>query len=298
MKYNPEKTFMMTDEEFRILRDHINGQCGLYFDLSSKYLLEKRLSKRLQQHQLSGFREYYYFLLYDRNRDEEMNCITDILTTNETYFFREGYQLKAFKEEILPEISKKKKEKILRIWSAGCSTGEEPYTIAMLVLESGLFNDWKIEIIGSDISQRVLQTARRAAYSESSFRVTAKEYIDDYFCKNDDGKHHLVDRIREMVTFGKLNLLDDKRIALIPEIDIIFCRNVIIYFDINTKKKVISGFYNKLKEGGYLLLGHSESLMNISTSFKLKHLKNDMVYQKPDVMNEVVEVTLGGLCKG
>ena len=279
---DPEKTIKMSDEEFLVLRDFINRECGLYFEISSKYLLEKRLSRRIHEHQLSRFKDYHYFLLYDKNKQEEMGSLVDILTTNETYFLREEYQLKAFKEEILPEMLKKKKDKTIRIWSAGCSSGEEPYTLAMLVLEASLPLDWKVEIIGSDLSQRVLQIARRGAYSKSSFRVTPDEYKERFFHQDESGKYHVNDELKEKVTFGKLNLLDSQRINLIPTMDIILCRNVIIYFDNETKRKVIGNFYNKLNEGGYLLLGHSESLMNISTSFKLKHLKNDMVYQKPE----------------
>jgi len=281
---NPEKPIAMSEVEFYAIRDFINRQCGLFFEISSKYLLEKRLSRRVHEHQLSSFREYHYYLLYDKNKAEELNSIVDILTTNETYFLREEYQLKAFKDEILPELASKKKDKTLRIWSAGCSTGEEPYTIAMLLLESRLFSQWKVEVIGSDISQRVLQVARRGGYSSSSFRVMPDHYRDRFFYKGEDGKHYVNDEVKEKVTFGKVNLLDSQRINLIPDVDIIFCRNVIIYFDIETKKKVIENFYRKLSDGGYLLLGHSESLMNISTLFKLKHLKNDMVYQKPELI--------------
>lgn len=280
---NPEKTLVMSEVEFYAIRDFINGQCGLYFEISSKYLLEKRLSRRVHEHQLNSFREYHYYLLYDKDKAEELNRIVDILTTNETYFLREEYQLKAFKDEILPELTEKKNDKTIRIWSAGCSTGEEPYTIAMLLIESRLFNNWKVEVIGSDISQRVLQVARRGGYAGSSFRVMPDFYKDRFFYKGEEGRLYINDEVKEKVTFGKLNLLDSQKINLIPEMDIIFCRNVIIYFDIETKKKVIENFYRKLSDGGYLLLGHSESLMNITTSFKLKHLKNDMVYQKPEL---------------
>jgi chemotaxis protein methyltransferase CheR len=292
---DPEKTINMSDEEFFVLRDFINRQCGLYFEISSKYLLEKRLSRRIHEHQLSSFRDYHYFLLYDKSSLEEMNSVVDILTTNETYFLREEYQLKAFKEEILPAILKKKTDKTIRIWSAGCSSGEEPYTLAMLVIEAQLPIGWKVEIIGSDISQRVLQVARRGVYSKSSFRVMPDDYKERFFHKDESGKYHVNDELKEKVTFGKLNLLDSQRINLIPAMDVILCRNVIIYFDKETKKKVIDNFYNKLNEGGYMLLGHSESLMNISTSFKLKHLKNDMVYQKPEEADIVDKPVSGGL---
>jgi chemotaxis protein methyltransferase CheR len=207
----------------------------------------------------------------------------DVLTTNETYFFREAFQLKAFTDEILPELmaeKEKKGERSLRIWSAGCSTGEEPYTIAMLLLELGCCKGWRVEIIGTDISHRVLQQARKAVYGKSAFRATDEAYIGRFF-QEQDGSFKIADEVKELVTISHLNLFDQNRLALFGKMDVIFCRNVIIYFDQIAKKKVIEVFYRALREGGFLLLGHSESLMNISTAFALRHLRNDMVYQKP-----------------
>src|SRR3990172_1884882 len=277
-----ENTIEMDDEEFLLIRDLIHDNYGLYFDTGSKYLLEKRLSRRLSTHQLTTFRDYYLFLKYDCHKDEEFSAVIDLLTTNETYFFREGYQLKAFTDEIVPEIVSRKKEKTLRIWSAGCSTGEEPYTIAILLLElmgKGLLKGWNIEILGSDISQRVLWVARKGVYGPSSFRETDGRYLS--FFEDEDEKKRARDDVRKLVTITHLNLLDSNKMSLLKTMDVIFCRNVIIYFDIKAKKKVIQGFYDKLDNNGYLLLGHSEWLMNISTLFDLKHLKNDLVYQKP-----------------
>jgi chemotaxis protein methyltransferase CheR len=278
-----EPDIAMTDEEFRLIRDIIYSHCGLFFDSDTKYLLEKRLAKRLPLHQLKGFREYYHFLKYDRKSDQEMSDLMDILTTNETYFFREAFQLRALTEEILPElkaIKEKRGDKTLRIWSAGCSTGEEPYTIAMLILEMGLFHGWRVEIIGTDISHRVLQHSRKAVYGKTAFRTTDDRYVERFFQAQDTG-FKVNDEVRELVTISHLNLFDQNRLALLGKMDVIFCRNVIIYFDQAAKKKIIESFYRMLHEGGYLLLGHSESLMNISTAFALRHLKNDMVYQKP-----------------
>lgn len=273
----------MTDEEFRLIRDLIYTHCGLYFDNDSKYLLEKRLGRRLSQHQLKEFRDYYHLLKYDRKRDQELSDIMDVLTTNETYFFRESFQLKAFTGEIIPELlsaKEKKGDRSLRIWSAGCSTGEEPYTIAMLLIEMGVPKDWRVEIVGTDISQRVLHQARKATYGKTSFRSTDERYISRFF-QDQDGLCRINDEVRELVTISHLNLFDHNRLALLGKMDVIFCRNVIIYFDQTAKKRVVESFYKVLREGGYLLLGHSESLMNISTAFALRHLKNDMVYQKP-----------------
>jgi chemotaxis protein methyltransferase CheR len=284
MIFNTEPDIRMTDEEFRLLRDLVYSHCGLFFDAEFKYLLEKRLSKRLPGLRLASFTEYHRFLKYGRTREQELSDIMDILTTNETYFFRESFQLKAFTDEIVPELIPRKEQRgdrTLRIWSAGCSTGEEPYTIAMLLLEMACFSNWRIEIIGTDISQRVLQHARKAVYGRHSFRATEQRYIERYFHEFEESTCKVSDKVRELVTISHMNLLDQSRLALLGTIDVVFCRNVIIYFDQEAKKKVVQSFYRTLAPGGYLLLGHSESLMNISTDFTLTHLRNDLVYQKP-----------------
>lgn len=277
-----DKTIPMPDDVYRLLRDFVHDYCGIYFDDGSKFLLERRLSRRIEQHRLKSFEEYYHFLRYDRKREEELVILIDNLTTNETYFFRENAQLKAFSEEILPELRQVRADrKTLRIWSAGCSTGEEPYTIAMLLLESGdWWRDWQVEILGSDINQRVLHTARKGVYKKSAHRATSPAMLAKYFIE-DKGDYRIIDSVKELVSFSSVNLLDPYKTSLITNMDVIFCRNVIIYFDKEAKKKVIESFYHKLREGGYLLLGHSESLINISNAFELRTLKNDMVYQKP-----------------
>jgi chemotaxis protein methyltransferase CheR len=283
MLFFTDSEITMTDEEFPLLRDLIYNYSGLFFAEENRYLLERRLSSRLAHHQLSTFQDYYYYLKYDAGREQELSDIMDLLTTNETYFFRESFQLKAFTDEIIPELTKRKAkngDKTIRIWSAGCSTGEEPYTIAMLLVEKPELAGWKIEIVGTDISQRVLHHARKGVYGNSSFRVAEPHYKNSYF-QDLDGGYRVGDRIREFVTFSRLNLYDSSRFLFLGKMDIIFCRNVIIYFDLPAKKRVIEHFYSTLNPGGFLLLGHSESLMNITTAFKLRHFKNDMVYEKP-----------------
>ena len=277
-----EQTIPLPDDVFRLLRDFVHDYCGIFFDNSSKFLLERRLSRRLEQLRLRSFEEYYHFLRYDRKREEELAILVDNLTTNETYFFRESPQLRTFSEEILPELRQTCADrKVLRIWSAGCSTGEEPYTIAILLLESGdWWRDWQVEILGSDINQRVLHAARRGVYKKSAHRVTSSEMLKRYFVE-EKGDYRIADAVKKLVSFSSMNLLDPFKISLISSMDIIFCRNVIIYFDKEAKKKVIAAFWQKLRAGGYLLLGHSESLVNISNAFELRTLKNDMVYQKP-----------------
>lgn len=285
---------VMTEEEFRLMRDLIYSHCGIWFDDQSAYLLEKRLGKRLKEHQMHSFHEYYQFLRFNRKREQELEELMNLLTTNETYFFREEYQLKAFTDEIIPELCAKRSSKggqRLRIWSAGCSTGEEPYTIAMLLLEAGLLPDWEVEIVGTDISQRVLQHARRAVYGSSAFRTTDNYFREKYF-EPFEGGYRINDQVRNLVTISQLNLLDSARMRMLGSFDIVFCRNVIIYFDQVAKKRVIESFYQVLRDAGYLLLGHSESLMNITTLFKLRHFRNDMVYQKPTSGSALQEMAL------
>src|SRR6266852_4368481 len=270
----------LPDDVFRLMRDQIYKRTGMWFSDNSKYLLQKRLSPRAKELNFDSFQKYFYFLQYDPRAEAEFDQIYDLVTTNETYFFREPAQLAAFAEEIVPEILSRKTVKKIRIWSAGCSSGEEPYSIAMLLSEAGHYGHAVFEIFASDINQQVLAKARRGFYRESAFRATEIPLRDKYFSPNGDGSWRLHDDIRNRVSFGRLNLYDEARVSLLGHLDIIFCRNVIIYFDDVSKRVVVTNFYNRLVDTGYLLLGHSESLISLSTQFKLRHLKNDMVYQK------------------
>jgi chemotaxis protein methyltransferase CheR len=270
----------LPDDYFRLLRDTIYRRTGIWFNESSKYLLQKRLSPRARELNFDSFQKYYYFLQYDPRADAEFDEIYDLVTTKETYFFREPAQLTAFIEEIVPDLLSHKSVKKIRIWSAGCSTGEEPYSIAMLLQESRAFDRGAFEIFASDLSHQVLARARKGLYRESALRATDPALRDRYFTREADGSWRIGDAIRNRVSFGRLNLYDEGRVSLLGHVDVIFCRNVIIYFDDASKRMVITSFYNRLVDGGYLLLGHAESLISLSTQFKLKHLKNDMVYQK------------------
>lgn len=270
----------LPDDVFRQLRDQIYKRTGMFFADSSKYLIQKRLSPRAKELSFDSFQKYFYFLQYDPRSEAEFDQIFDLVTTNETYFFREPAQLAAFTEEIVPELLGKRALKRIRIWSAGCSSGEEPYSIAMLLQEKGWYDKASFEIFGSDLNQQVLHKARRGIYRENAFRSMPPGLREKYFTHEADGAWKITDEIRNRVSFGRLNIYDEGRVSLLGSLDVIFCRNVIIYFDDASKKIVINNLYNRLVDGGYLLLGHSESLISLSTQFKLRHLKNDMVYQK------------------
>jgi chemotaxis protein methyltransferase CheR len=271
----------LTPYEFRLLRDLIYDYCGIYFQDDAGFLIQRRLAPRLEATGCRSFAEYYEILRYHNKRPEELEEIAQRITTNETYFFREGYQLDALRHEILPEAhAQRRRGRRLMIWSAGCATGEEAYTLAILVLESGLFRDWEVRIFGNDISRRVLQIARKAVYGHHSFRQTEERYLRRYF-RDVDGRHQVKDEVKSLVTFGQLNLMDAESLALVGEVDIVLCRNVLIYFDVAARRRAIDSFHRRLVPGGYLLLGHSESLLNLSTAFELVHLQHDMVYRKP-----------------
>jgi chemotaxis protein methyltransferase CheR len=271
----------MTEEEFRLLRDLVHGHCGIWFRDEMRYLLERRLGPRLQALGLRGFAEYHRFLRHDAGSDAELQEAIDVLTTNETYLWREPLQLEAFAREILPDLARTHAERRrLRILSAGCSTGEEAYTIAILVRDSGLFGGWDVEVFGVDISRRCLAQAGAGAYGDHAFRSPEAEPMRRWF-RLYGGKWVVGDEIRRMVRFGRENLLDGSALASVPRLDVVFCRNVMIYFDVSARRKLLRLIHARMRAGGWLLLGHSESLINATADFEIAHLSRDIAYRKP-----------------
>ena len=269
-------------EHFRLIRELIRAFCGIAFSDDSRYLVERRLRDRLDVIGVRDFAEYYRYLRWHVGARAEIEEAVEALTTNETYFFREDYQLRAFRDEVLPELERRNRDRRrLTIWSAGCSTGEEVYTIAMLVLESGLCGGWDLRVFGNDVNRRVIAQARRGVYGTSALRATSPERRESFFVEEVDGLH-VSERVRALAHFGHLNLLDEERIALVGRVDAIFCRNVLIYFEAPTRRRVLDLFWDRLVPGGYLFLGHAESLINFSTSFEIVRLKDDLVYRKPE----------------
>ncbi|HEY2733535.1 MAG TPA: protein-glutamate O-methyltransferase CheR, partial [Polyangiales bacterium] len=255
-------------------------QSGISLSSDAIATVERKLVERVLALGLPGFKEYYLYLRNHPQRKTEIERAIDLVTTNETYFFREMTQLRAFQQEVLTDLKESARaRKRLVIWSAGCSTGEEVYTIAMLIARSNMFSGWDVRVIGNDISRRVLQVARRGVYRESSFRAMPKEY-EACFTATTEGRS-VRPEIRNLCHFGHFNLLDDARVAMIGRVDAIFCRNVLIYFDQASRRRVIQGFYDRLEPQGYLMLGHSESLLHTSTAFQLAHLHGDLAYRKP-----------------
>lgn len=275
----------LSRETFALLRDMIYARCGIYFADTKKYLLETRLARRLEEKNLKSFEDYYYLLMYDKDKATELNKLFNSIVTNETSFFRDPMQLEAFRKGVVPKIMEEKARtgaKQLRIWSAACSTGEEPFTLAMMLLEDGLAaKGWTIDILGSDISDNVLRSAQAARYEKYALRNTPDKYMKKYFTDGGDGNTYFVDpKAKSVVRYRKINLMESFETRMIRGIDIVFCRNVLIYFDDKSKKKAVTHLYDSMNKGGYLFVGFSESLHNVTRLFRPESIERSVVYKK------------------
>ncbi|HVP28388.1 MAG TPA: CheR family methyltransferase [Myxococcota bacterium] len=277
----PNDAPLMSDAEFRMFSELVREHCGLHFGPESRFLLEQRVARRVRDLEIGSFASYHYRLRSDSSADPELPKLVDDLTTNETYFMRELAQLKALVHEVIPEALAARRAQgggPVAIWCAGCASGEEPYSIVMLAIEAGLVPGRDFRIYASDISRPALQKARRAVYREASFRDMAPDQRERWF-EAKDGSWKLSDSVKRHVDFLHLNLLDRSRVALLGQLDVVICRNVMIYFDLDVKRRVVGTFAEKLRTGGHLLVGRSESLLHVSTQFELRHLRHDMVYR-------------------
>jgi chemotaxis protein methyltransferase CheR len=274
----------LSDGTFLLLRDFIYARTGIFFPEKKKYLIEGRLAKRLQQLNIGSFEEYLQLLKYDQMKQNEFEFLCNTITINETSFFRNEPQINAFQQKLALEILENKKAlgiETLRIWSAACSSGEEPYTLAMLYLEhlKPRYPNLRIEIVGTDLNTAVLDLARAAEYSHYAIRSLPRLYIDKYF-ENRNGLYRLRTQVKELVRFEYLNLIDRQKMRLMKRFDFIFCANVLIYFNEKAKIQVVGDLYDSLNRGGYLFIGSSEMLHKISTAFKLISIPKATAYKK------------------
>ncbi len=258
----------ITRKEFQQLSDYIKANYGIRLKEEKMTLVSGRLHNVLQQEGFSNFTEYYHHLVTDKSGDAVITLI-DRITTNHTFFMRETSHFHYFRDKVLPYLSDTVKEKDLRIWCAACSTGEEAYTLAILIDEffgkSKMW--WDTKILATDISEQVLETARKGIYSNERIAPLPASWKSAYFKTYDYENSVVIDKIKNEVIYRKLNLVDD----IFPfkkKLHTIFCRNVMIYFDNETKNKLVEKFYNHLEYGGYLFIGHSESLNRELTKFK------------------------------
>jgi chemotaxis protein methyltransferase CheR len=272
----------MTEDEFRLFRDFIHKECGLYFGNGKKSFLCSRIAKRIESVSLKSFYRYYRYLQGDgADEKAEMMQLLDLLTINETGFFRNRPQFELLEQVVLPDVIRTNRTgnggSQLRIWSAGCSTGEEPFSIAMSVLET-LPNrmNWDVQIFASDLSLSVLEKASRGIYEPGRLETLDSTRLKRYFQAHPDG-FEVRDEVKKQVIYDFHNLKHENGLR---ELDIIFCRNVLIYFDPEEQKKVLRKFIHALRLGGYLFLGHSESVLGMTEELEFVHRNKGTAYRK------------------
>ncbi len=296
----PSVQIQLTEAELKLLQTLVYQECGMYFDERRVHFLQDRLQRRLKATRLDSFYNYYR-LLTSREGKAELVALLENLTVNETSFFRNKPQLELFQKTILEDMLHRKQERrdwTIRAWSAGCSTGQEPYTMAMQVADALAYYylrnplpfdmpspkplippPWRVEILASDISYSALRTAQEGIYSEAQMEPVDYMFRLRYFDKL--GDHYQVKKgVRDLVHFDFHNL---KTEFLPQRNDFIFCRNVMIYFDEPEQKRLIDKFYRCLNPGGYLFVGHAESLFGLTDRFRMIHQNNGTAYHKIEV---------------
>jgi chemotaxis protein methyltransferase CheR len=266
---------------FRRLRERITATSGILVleDENSRFLLERRLQHRLRFRGVVSFAEYEALI-----DDAEMESVLDTVAVHETYFFREKRQLTVFTDRLLPELTGRRGP--IRIWSAGCSTGEEAYTIAMLLAERGLLEHARSRLFATDLSRRVIEAGKRGVYGPGSFRTTEEELKQRYSEDAGWGMRVVCEPLRMAVEFGQSNLIEPpkRREAQFSNgevFDVVFCRNVVMYFDEEAALKTLRLLWDALAPGGYLLVGHAESLLPPAAGFRAVQYGRELVHRKP-----------------
>ncbi len=274
------------DPAYLKIRDLIYRISGIYHAEEKLYLLVSRCARRMVRLGAASATEYLEHLTIRGNRDAELRLLLNEITIGETYMFRHPAQLDALRNVIIPQILQTKGAiglKRLRFWCAGCSTGEEPHTLAMFLLEEKdrLLAGWTFDILATDLNDNSLETARAGIYGEYALRNTGDALRRKYFEDAGDKKLQANDQLKAPIRFDRINLRDDSKMLFQKGMDVIFCCNVLIYFDLASKRRVVQHFYANLLPGGYLFLGHAESLYQVDDSFRLVHFPGTTAYWKP-----------------
>jgi chemotaxis protein methyltransferase CheR len=276
------------DPVYRQIRDLVYKVSGIYKADEKLYLLADGCVRRMKVMGAKSPRDYWDHLTANPSRDGELRQLLNEITIGETCLFRSQPQLDAIRKVILPEIVGEKTKQVtkrLRIWSAGCSTGEESYTLAMTMLEESeaLLKGWTIEILATDLNDRSVETAKAGIYGDYALRNTTDYYKRKYFTALDEKKLQVRPEVKKLVAFSRLNLQDDSKMLFMKGMDLIFCCNVLIYFDGASKAKVVNHYFTNLNFGGYFFLGTSESLLNLNDKFHLVHFPGSIAYWKPSL---------------
>jgi len=271
----------LTAEEIRRLCEFLYRRTGMIFRESKRYYIERRVADRMAATDLRSFAGYFVHL---QSSEVEIEELINVFTVNETYFYREEHQLQCLGRALLPNVVKHRRPgDLVRIWSVPCSTGEEPYSIAIWLLENWPMVDaYHIEIVGSDIDTRVLQDAQAGNYGERALARLSPDVIEQYFEPPHEGQRRLIRDLRGSVKFTAVNLIDPESVAAQGQFDVVFCRNVLIYFDDASRLLAVNSLYDSLNPGGYICLGHTESMARISKRFELRRFDDAIVYQRPE----------------
>jgi chemotaxis protein methyltransferase CheR len=276
----PDPGHGISSDDFLKFREFFYRRTGISFEPSKRYFVDKRLAERIESTGTGTFRGYFTLLRFQAS-GEELQVLTNSMTVNETYFLREEYQFQCLVDSILPEIvSHKAGSGPIRIWCIPSSSGEEPYSIAMYLLEKWpQIKTSDVEIISSDIDTSILRRARQGRYSARSVQYVPSRWLQKYFKRIGD-EYQLSDELRQAVDFTRVNLSEPADTVIYRNFDVIFCRNLLIYFDDQSRKTATDTFYEALNPGGFICLGHSESMSRISSLFKVRKFPEAIVYQK------------------
>lgn len=271
----------MTAEEFARLSDFLYRRTGMVFTETKRYYVQRRVTDRMAATGAASFASYFARLRGDLNGEIEQ--FINAFTVNETYFYREDHQLRCLSADLLAERTfQRRRSEPVRIWSVPCSTGEEPYSVAMWLLETWPQVDaYDIEILGSDIDTRVLQAAEAGVFGKRALMRLAPELVAKYFIRLDDDRWQILDDMRDSVRFSPVNLMDPAETRAQGQFDVIFCRNVLIYFDDASRRVAAENLYEALTPGGFICLGHTESMSRISPLFEVRRFRDAIVYQRP-----------------
>lgn len=270
----------MTEDEFRRLSEFIYRRTGMVFAESKLYYVQRRIDERMAATQSESFGSYFARLRSDVGA--EVEHFINACTVNETYFYREEHQLQCLTANLLAERTKDMRGDAIRIWSVPCSTGEEPYSIAIWLLENWPEADtYNIEIVGSDIDTNVLESAKAGVFSKRTLMWLSSSLVEKYFEKLDNEQWRILDDLRGSVQFSKVNLVESEETRAFGQFDVIFCRNVLIYFDDASRRAAAENLYENLAPGGFICLGHTESMSRISPLFDVRRYADAIVYQRP-----------------
>jgi len=271
----------ISDNDFLKFREYFYRKTGIQFEASKRYFVDKRLIERMEATMCESFNSYFMMLRFEAS-GEEMQTLVNVMTVNETYFFREDYQFDCLVRSMLPEIvARKRDDGPIRIWVVPSSSGEEPYSIAICLLERwAQINDWDIEIISSDIDTSILKQARAGVYSPRSVNQVPAAYLQKYFQRN-GFSYQICNELRGAIEFTRVNLMEPADVRPYRNFDVVFCRNLLIYFDDVSRKQAAETIYDSLSPGGFICLGHSESMSRISSLYRIRKFPEAIVYQKP-----------------